>query len=191
MGVKKFKTKHLFCLTGLPLAGKSYVGQLLASRVAEAIHISTGDIARSLIKTAEQQKAMEAKDLFQGEEELREELKKQIDATAATCVLVDGCPRFADQAKWIADTFHDLFPTVIDVQTGDLATLVTRARQRARDTRDTNQAEFATRLELAMKNQSEVFTVLTSRLIPCYTIVGTADDASIYKQFHHITKNRL
>lgn len=190
MGVKKFKCKQLFCLTGLPLAGKSYVGSLLAKRIENAIHISTGDIVRSLIKTPEQQKAMEAADLFQEEDLLRAELKKKLDETTATCLLVDGFPRSASQATYLADTFNDLFPVVIDVQTGDLATLVTRARARARDTRDTSQIEFAHRLELAIKNQSEVSSVLHSRLIRCYTIVGTADDASIYKQFHHISKSR-
>lgn len=190
MGVKKFKTKQLFCFTGLPLAGKSYVASMLQSRIVESIHISTGDIARKLIKNDADQKAMEAKDLFQGEAELRAELKRQIDEATATCILVDGFPRFAEQATWMADTFNNLFPVVIDVQTADLQTLVVRARSRARDTRDTNQIEFANRLELAMKNQNEVASILNSRLIRHYTIVGTASADSIYKQFHHISKSR-
>lgn len=190
MGVKQFKNKQLFCLMGLPLTGKSHIGRLLAGRIHNATYISTGDIARSLIKSDAEQKQMEAKDLFPGEEELRAELKKQIDESTATCVIVDGFPRFPEQATYLANTFFDLFPTVIEVTACDMQTLALRARLRSRDSRDKNEGEFIKRLELAMKNQNDVVGILNTRLIPNYTIISTADDASILKQFQHITKQR-
>ena len=178
-------------MIGLPLAGKSHIGRLLTSKVENSVHISTGDIARRLIVDDIQQKEMEAKDLFPGEEQLRTELKKQIDDSAATCIFIDGFPRSTDQVKYLKETFFDLFPVVIDVSAGDLRTLAVRAKLRARDSRDFNQIEFENRLSLAMKNQGEVYQALTSCLIPHYTIISTASDESAYTQFQHISRFKL
>lgn len=190
MSIKQFKNKQIFCFMGLPLSGKSYMCKLLAQRVHNATYISTGDIARSLIKTEAEQKEMEAKDLFPGENALRAELKNQIEASTATCILIDGFPRFPDQALYLASELSLYFPTVVDVTAADMSTLATRAKLRARDSRDSNQVEFVTRLALAMKNQNNIISVLCARLVPHHTIVSTADDASILKQFQHITKQR-
>ncbi len=190
MGIKKFDNKQIFFFTGLPLSGKSHVTKLLAGRIHNTCYISTGDIARSLVKDDSEQKQMEAKDLYPGEDALRAELKRQIDETTATCVIVDGFPRFPDQATYLAKEFFHLFPVVIDVTAADLQTLAYRATMRARDSRDTDHAEFAKRLELAIKNSGDISSVLNARLVPHYTIVSTADEKSILTQFRKITKQR-
>ncbi len=190
MGIKKFVTKQIFFFTGLPLSGKSHVTKLLAGRIHNSYYISTGDIARSLVKDSVEQKQMEAKDLYPGEEALRTELKRQVDETTATCVIVDGFPRFPEQATYLADTFFHLFPVVIDVTTTDLQTLAYRATLRARDSRDTDHVEFANRLKLAMQNSGDISSVLNARLVPHYTIVSTADENSIFTQFRKIVKQR-
>jgi adenylate kinase family enzyme len=183
-----FRTKQLFCLTGLPLSGKSHMARILADSVQNSLHISTGDIARNLIKSPEQQKEMEKKDLFPGETQLRTELKRQIDDATSMCIFVDGFPRFGDQAKYLVDNFYDLSPIVIDVNAGDISTLSARARVRARDARDSNPVEFMQRLALAMRNHNEVSTVLQQRMVPVYTIFSTGDNASILNQFKQITR---
>lgn len=187
---KKFKTRtqQLFCFTGLPLAGKTHAARIIAASIPSTIHISTGDIARGLIKSETQQKEMEAKDLFPGEMELRAELKHRIDNTTATYILVDGFPRFGAQAEYLADTFNDLFPVVIDVNAGDVRTLAARARARARDNCDINEAAFTKRLGLAMSNHNDVDIVVRQRLLPTYTIISTGDEQSVINQFMKITE---
>lgn len=185
---RKIRTKQLFCFTGLPLAGKTHAARIIAANTPNSIHISTGDIARSLIKDDSQQKEMEAKDLFPGETELRTELKRRIDDTAATYVLVDGFPRFGAQADWMANTFNDLFPVIIDVNAGDMQTLAVRARERNRDNRDASDAEFIKRLGLAMCNHNDVDIVIRRRLIPTYTIMSTGDEQSVINQFIRIAE---
>ena len=182
-------TKQLFCLMGLPLSGKSYVGKLLASRLPDATYISTGDIARAMIKGDEEQKQMEALDLYPGEDMLRAELKKLIDGATQSTIIVDGFPRFPDQAKHLADEYFHLFPSVIEVTTADLTTLAMRAKHRARDIRDTDPVQYVNRLKLAIHNQADVAAVLDSRMIKHYTIVSTASIESILSQFKYIEKD--
>jgi adenylate kinase family enzyme len=164
------------------------MARILASSVQNSLHISTGDIARSLISGPEQQKEMEKKDLFPGEMQLRAELKRQIDDAASMCIFVDGFPRFGDQAKYLIDNFYDISPIVIDVNAGDMSTLSARARVRARDNRDSNPVEFMQRLALAMQNHNEVSVVLHQRLVPVYTIFSTGDANSILNQFKQIVR---
>jgi adenylate kinase family enzyme len=185
---RKIHAKQLFCFTGLPLAGKTHAARIIAANIPNSIHISTGDIARSLIKDDIQQKEMEAKDLFPGELELRTELKRQIEDSTATYILVDGFPRFGAQAEYMANTFNDLFPMVIDVNAGDMRTLAVRARERNRDNRDAYEAEFIKRLGLAMCNHNDVDIVVRRRLIPTYTIMSTGDEQSVINQFMRIAE---
>jgi len=184
----KIHAQQLFCFTGLPLAGKTHAARIIAANITSCTYISTGDIARSLIKNNTQQKEMEAKDLFPGEIELRAKLKQQIDDTAATYILVDGFPRFGAQAEYMANTFNDLFPVIIDVNAGDMQTLAMRARERARDNRDADEAEFIKRLGLAMCNHNDVDIVVRRRLIPTYTIMSTGDEQSVVNQFMRIAE---
>jgi len=179
-------TKRLYCLTGLPLSGKSRTGKLLASKTKNSVFISCGDIARSLVKTQEEQQQMESADLFQGEAALRAELKSRIDAADVESVFLDGFPRFGSQADHLFDVYSNLFPIVIDINAGDLQTLAQRAKARARDHRDFDENKFKERLRLAIKNQTEVMSVLNARLVLCYTIVSTSDDESVLKQFNRI-----
>jgi adenylate kinase family enzyme len=184
----KIKTKQLFFFTGLPLSGKSHLTKILALDIPNSLRISTGDIARSLIKTDLQQKEMESKDLFPGELELRAELKRQIDDSPATCILVDGFPRFGEQVTYLADNFFDLFPVIIDVCAGDLQTLAQRARNRGRDSRDANDVEFIKRLNLAMCNHNDVDIVVRRRLLPAYTIMSSGSEQVAINHFRKIAK---
>jgi adenylate kinase family enzyme len=158
----------------------------LVSKIPGSTLISTGDIARKLISSDAQQKEMESKDLFPGEDELRAELKSQIENTSATTIFVDGFPRSGEQATYLADTFWDLFPVVIEVSVGDPITLANRAKLRGRDNRDSDPIQFGKRLVLASKNMSEASVVLSSRLITQHTIMSTGDDNFVLNQFKKI-----
>lgn len=175
--------KRVYFLIGLPCSGKSYAAQAIAKAIG-ATYISTGDIARSLA-TPETWKETEQKDLFPGEEALRAEVTRQIEAATTNIVIVDGFPRSDDQATYLADKYWDYFPAVIEVSVGDWGVLPMRARMRGRDHRDSDPEEFMKRLTLASKNMEGVMAVLRSRLIDCYTLLSGADDFMI-KSFKKI-----
>jgi adenylate kinase family enzyme len=182
----KMHVKRIFCFTGLPLSGKTHIAKIIADRTSGSVYISTGSIARGLIKDSAQQKEMEEKDLFPDEIKLRAELERQIANTTATCILIDGFPRSGEQVEYMVNTFNDLFPVVIDVNAGDMSTLAARARERGRDSRDANDIEFLKRLGLAMCNHNDVDIVVRRRLVPTYTIMSTGDEKFIMSQFAKI-----
>lgn len=174
--------KRLFCFVGLPCSGKTSAANLIQAKVfGPGRVISAGDIARSLITTPELKQQTADKDLFPLEDQMREALKSSIEAEIALHdnVIVDGMPRFDDQANWMLDTFWSYDPTVIEISVGDPVTLFNRAKMRGREGDLTS---FATRLDKAQKNMSGVYDVLHRRLQQHYTIYS-GDDAQMVSHF--------
>lgn len=176
--------KKLYCFVGLPCSGKSYTAKLIASKLANSTYIATGDIARELMTTQDLKDKTAASDLFPLEDLMRATLTKRIEDAPAGPVIVDGFPRFDGQANFMIDSFWIYHPTVIEINVGDQITLFNRAKMRGRDT---DMADFGTRLATAQKNMSGVFDVLNRRLVQRYTISG-GDDTQIFNTFKRYTK---
>lgn len=170
--------KRLICLVGMPCCGKSYAGRLL-SKAFQSVHISTGDIARSLSESAEMWKQTEAQDLFPLDDKLLSVLTESVEKATTDLIFIDGFPRSPMQAKYLLDHYWNYDPIVLEISAGDVSTLVARARARGRDSRDTNEIEFTKRLLLASKHLEETMTVLRRGLVPCYTLMSSSDDFMI------------
>jgi adenylate kinase family enzyme len=183
-------TRHLVCVTGLPLSGKSTIARDLRAQCPDPCDLfSTGDIVRDLI-AAETEKADELRaettklDLFPLEDKLREEIKKRVEESNACNIIIDGFPRFGGQVNWLIDTFFYLDPMVVLVNAMDPRTLWLRARQRGRDENDTDEGKFQARLATASRNLETVGEALRLRpLVRIHTIVNASkqDDSRIIK----------
>jgi adenylate kinase family enzyme len=179
--------KRVYCIIGLPLSGKSQFAKMLA-KANRYGYISTGDIARRLMKDDEQAAATRKADLFPDEQALRDNLIVGIQCLPQEVVLVDGFPRSADQVKFMIDKMWHWFPEIIDINSGDDATLIHRARSRSRDVGDSNMHEFTVRLAAAKKNQAHIYRVMTAHSLQWKTILS-GDDQTMITQFKKVTKN--
>lgn len=181
--------KRIWFLTGLPCSGKSSAARMLESVLpGAATIISTGNLARELSKADKKLwSKTEKDDLFPLEDLLRCELKSRIDDTTMEHVIVDGFPRFAEQAEYLVKTFWGYRPVVIDVNAGDISTLWLRAQQRARDKRDTDQIEFNKRIDKASKNLSGALSVIHYKLGQYHTLMS-ADQQYMMNTLKKIVK---
>jgi adenylate kinase family enzyme len=179
--------KNLYLFVGLPCSGKTHAANLIQAKVlGPGKVISAGDIARSLMTTQDLKDQTAAKDLFPLEDQMRQALQKSIEEQFEQHdrVIVEGMPRFAEQASWAIDTFWLYSPTIVEVSVGDTVTLFNRAKMRGRDT-DLN--NFAQRLDTASKNLSGVYDILHQRFIPHYTLFS-GDDAQMVLNFRSYFK---
>lgn len=95
-------------LIGAPCSGKSEIGKFVA-QMLNAKYISSGDIAREIAKvdkTTNENLAtgkMAQEDLMRGEMlRILGELEKD------DIVILDGFPRFKDQAEWLHNNFQNI-----------------------------------------------------------------------------------
>lgn len=168
--------KRIYLVTGLPLAGKSTVARQLHGLLDDAELISTGDIARTLIADDEVMKSeMYAKDLFTDEDRMRKAVYDAVENSKCYNIVVEGMPRFGAQVEFIKDKFWHYFPKILIAEVGDLITLWKRAKERARDERDTDDSALMARLELATKNMSDVKGVANNSFIPYYGVFTTGE----------------
>lgn len=182
--------KNLYCVIGLPCAGKSYTASLIQKKFIGRGHVvSAGDIARQLMTTPELKAQTAANDQFPLEDLIRSKLQADIEDlfTKQDVVVVEGMPRFADQANWAIDTFWLYNIKIIEVSVGDPITLFNRARLRNRDT-DSN---FAQRLDVASKNMAGIYDVLHQRLIQHYTVYSGNDEQMVLDLSRHLTCKAL
>lgn len=179
--------KKVYCVIGLPLSGKTHFAKLIANKYRYG-HVSTGDIARSLMDGEAQAAETRKADMFPDEQRLRDNLIVTINSKPQSVVLVDGFPRSGDQVDFMINNMAYWFPEVIDVAAGDDSTLLRRARERQRDVGDSNLREFEQRLNAAKKNQTAVYRVLTARSVQWKTVLS-GDEQSMINQFEKVTKN--
>lgn len=180
--------KKLFCITGLPCSGKSYVAGLIAKQVynGNCTTISCGDIARSLMTDESLKAQTAAADLFPLEDMMRSKIAEGIDNSPYDVVIVEGLPRFGDQAKWVLDKYWLMMPEIIEVVVGDNITLYNRAKMRGRD----SDADFGARLAKAEKNLEDIRSVLAARFIPIRMLFSSGNDMSIVAQFNKLFKGK-
>lgn len=183
--------KKIWCVIGLPCSGKSTAAKILAKALGGSTYISTGDIARELsVNSKELWATTEKNDQFPLEDKLRFELNVKIATAPTANVIIDGFPRFKEQAEYLIDKLWEYIPTVIEVNAGDQSTLMWRARNRARDSRDTNDFEFAQRMATASKNLTGALEVLNSRLGQTHTLMS-GDFTYMTNTINKIIKGKL
>lgn len=180
--------KKLFTFCGLPCSGKTYVAKLIANKIFNdnCTFISCGDIARSLMVTPELREQTAKNDLFPLEDELRKSIQKMIDNSSNNVIIMEGFPRFADQANWLIDNLWVYMPEIVNVNVGDYVTLINRAKMRGRE----SDADFTARLGKAESNMNSVFDVLYKRAVSFYTIHSGNDDY-IVNAFRKYFKDRM
>jgi len=102
----KHQSGRIVGMFGLPCSGKTTIVKALIDSSREIIaHIITGDIARRLSSEKELQH-MSKGNLFPLEDLMREEILKLIQkrqSQGAEVIILDSCPRFDDQVKWMLD----------------------------------------------------------------------------------------
>lgn len=98
--------KTCIILIGPPCSGKSVVGKITALRT-NAEYVSSGDIARQMAKYD----AQISRDLSDGKMAPEDKMRKYIETSLwhhfyendKDIVILDGFPRFGDQAVWLLD----------------------------------------------------------------------------------------
>lgn len=102
----KQKSGRVIGIFGLPCSGKSTVAKAITEASKEIIaHISTGDIARKL-STDRDISHMSDGNLFPDEYKIRNEIYKLVSkrrSQGAEIIILDGCPRFDEQVKWMIE----------------------------------------------------------------------------------------
>lgn len=128
--------KMCIILVGPPCCGKSSVGKTVASRLG-IDYISSGDIARRMAQSNTQVN----EDLVDGkmapENEMRriisEKLWQRFIKMGKNVIILDGFPRFGEQAVWL----RDLLPHIIDIKyvllNVPLSTIIERSADRNRN----------------------------------------------------------
>ena len=122
-------------LVGPPCCGKSSVGKTVASRLG-IDYISSGDIARRMAQSNMQVSDDLAGGKMAPEDEMRriisEKLWQRLIKRDKNTVILDGFPRFGEQAVWL----RDLLPHAIDIKyvllDVPLSTIIERSADRNR-----------------------------------------------------------
>lgn len=170
----KHQSGRIIGMFGLPCSGKTTIIKTLIESSKEIIaHISTGDIARRLSSEKELNHMAEG-NLFPLEDMMREEILKLIQkrqGQGSEVIILDSCPRFDDQVKWMLDNQlagvgSGLFIKVI----GDH--LRQRAELRARDNQD-ELDKFDKKVVIQQKMIDGMEKLIFRYGIPYYTIMNT------------------
>lgn len=135
---------------GVPLCGKSSIVKAVVEKMLDRYRIgsiSTSQLVGQLMtkETEESKKAivveMSNGGLFPKEEEIRTAIYDMVEALwafGAEIIIIDGCPRFDEQVKWMRQIFFDHEIQMAQILVSNDFELVRRAGQRARDEFDTN-----------------------------------------------------
>lgn len=103
--------KTLVVLIGGPCSGKSSAGKIAAERLI-AKYISSGDIARKMAEQDTKVKTNLNMGIMAPESKMREAISKNLwkhfYERNENLVIIDGFPRFGNQADWLRNEFHDI-----------------------------------------------------------------------------------
>lgn len=96
-------------LVGGPCSGKSSIGKIAAKNL-HAKYISSGDIARKMARCDVDAQINLDKGNLAPEDEMRSAIGREIKKAVKTndVVILDGFPRFNEQAEWLMDNFCDI-----------------------------------------------------------------------------------
>lgn len=105
--------KMCIVLIGPPCSGKSTIGRTTANNIG-ARYISSGDIARKMAENDNGVKTDLSNGKLAPENMMRDQIYRALyDAyDTADIVILDGFPRFGDQAKWLRETL----PMRVDIR---------------------------------------------------------------------------
>lgn len=135
---------------GVPLCGKSSIVSAVTQKMLEEYRIasvSTSQLVSQLMakETEEGRKnivtQMQQGGLFPKEDEIRTAIYDMVEglwAFGTEIVIIDGCPRFDDQMKWMRQIFFEHEIQVAQILVPHDFELTRRAGQRARDAYDTD-----------------------------------------------------
>lgn len=126
-------------LVGPPCSGKSAVGKEVASKI-RATYISSGDIAREMAKNDESVHNNLLAGKMAPEESMRNmiadiiyhELDKYQYLPFKSTFILDGFPRFGDQAKWLQNNFGEELDIKYVLFHAPLSTIIERSAKRNR-----------------------------------------------------------
>lgn len=128
--------KKIIVLVGPPCSGKSAIGREIAVMIPGACYISSGDIARRMAKN----NMMDQNDLDNGKlapeclmrRAISSALEHRLKKRDQDIVILDGFPRFGDQADWL----RKLIPLNVNIYYvlvyANLSTIIERSNARGR-----------------------------------------------------------
>lgn len=139
-------------LIGAPCSGKSTIGKEVANRI-NAQYISSGNIARKMAEmNSDINDSLNAGKLAP-ENEMRSAISYEINNTCNDTIILDGFPRFDEQAKWLYENF-DMDIRYVAIET-PLHTLIDRARHRGRMDDDSFIDRYAYYIEVTKRDLYE------------------------------------
>lgn len=101
--------KKLIVLVGGPCSGKSSAGKIAAEHLI-AKYISSGDIARDMAKNNDNVRSDLNSGKLAPESQMRDAISKHLwnhfFNRDANLIILDGFPRFGDQAEWLSNEFY-------------------------------------------------------------------------------------
>lgn len=105
------RNKTLIVLVGGPCSGKSSAGKIAAKNLG-AKYISSGDIARDMARyDVDMQMDLDSGKMAP-ESKMREEISKRLwkcfNKLDMSLIVLDGFPRFGEQAEWLRNEFHTI-----------------------------------------------------------------------------------
>lgn len=147
--------KTLIVLVGGPCSGKSSAGKIAAKNL-HAQYISSGDIAREMARYDVDMQMDLNKGKLAPEQRMRQEVSKHLwkyfHKKDQDLVILDGFPRFGEQAEWLHSEFHNIDIRYICI---DAPYHVLRARAKNRNRGDDGSFEdrlsyyhYTTRIDL-------------------------------------------
>lgn len=103
--------KTLIVLVGGPCSGKSSAGKIAAKNL-RAQYISSGGIAREMARYDVDMQMDLDKGRLAPEQRMRQEVSKRLwkyfHKKDQDLVILDGFPRFGEQAEWLHSEFHNI-----------------------------------------------------------------------------------
>jgi adenylate kinase family enzyme len=99
--------KTCIVLVGGPCSGKSSAGKLAANKL-NAKYISSGDIAREMAKRDKSIDENLSNGRLAPEWEMRVSISNSIKSSTNDIIILDGFPRFGEQAEWLESRFGNI-----------------------------------------------------------------------------------
>lgn len=151
--------------------------------------LTTSDIVKKILTPEDLAEMRKSGGLFPREAELRAKLLERIEvmfAFGAEIVLLDGFPRFGDQAKWFRQNLWSYPLQVFRVMTHGDFELCRRAASRNRDEFDNGEL-FLARLNTQRVLIEETEKVLMAYSLPYSTIMNTHINQAVDEVMRRIT----
>lgn len=169
--------KTCIVLIGPPCSGKSTVGKAVESQCDNVKYISSGDIARRMAK---HDKSV-MNDLNEGKLAPEDKMRRSISNNIFNygierdydIIILDGFPRFSDQAEWLEDRIGDKFNiyyVLMDVSY-DIVRHRAHIRNRADDINIERRIDFFNDITLEQLHDRINYTISAGSIDKCSNIL--------------------